>query len=216
MTANKSTGRLPDRKDDIKPKYPNNRVRVSQAGHEEHEDNTPGKERRRWAHKSGTYVEWYENGDSTTFVVGNEQKINKGGLTITVQNNGDIKIGGHARLIVGGGAHVEIQGDAGIAVGGDVLLAAAGNMKMSVNDMYMGVRGDMKMNVAGDTHFQTKGNMVSQVGGNSHESVKGNKSTAAKGTMTSEAQGNHNIKGAQIRHNSSGGGTGDDFNHSEV
>ena len=52
-------------------KYPNNKVIRTQAGHSIELDDTPGKERVRLAHKSGTLFEITENGDMNIRVFGN-------------------------------------------------------------------------------------------------------------------------------------------------
>jgi hypothetical protein len=91
-------------------KYPFNRVIVEESGHEIHYDNTPGKERVRHAHKSGTYSETRWDGEQQKYVENNYQKYVKGGYTKTLDSNYDSKMEGSKRQNVGGGDHKETQG----------------------------------------------------------------------------------------------------------
>jgi hypothetical protein len=209
MTTSPSRGRLPDRKKDIDPKYPHNQVTVWPGGHELHIDSTKGKERYRFAHKSGTYTEIYHNGDTTQFVVGNAQTVNKGGVTISINNNGDIKIGGHNRFLLGGGAHIEVLGHAGISVGGDVVLGAVGNLNMSVENMYLGVRGNLDLHVAKNTTVMTQGKWDQKTRGN-HKQVAGGTSVyKSRGQAQFQSEGTTYIKGSEVRHNSGSDSTVD-------
>ena len=98
-TASGDSGkRLPDTK--YKTEYPYCQTHVSRAGHEKHIDDTPGHERIREGHKAGTYWEVSEDGRKVTLVVANEYHYVKGGLTLTIDNNQDIKVGGNYRLVV--------------------------------------------------------------------------------------------------------------------
>lgn len=205
---NKDRERLPDRDktNERKWKYPYNKVTVTESGHEIHYDDTPGKERIRVSHKSGTYTEIYSNGDRTDFVVGNEQKVNKSGITISVENNGDISIGGSSRFLVGGGSHIEVAGDAGIAVGGDVALVSGGKLNMSVKDAYLGVRGNLNINVAGSTEFQTAENMTMKTGGNQVMTAKGTMDIASDGNQALQTKAAQKVtsSGQQQLHGDAG------------
>lgn len=208
--TNKSTNRVPKREEETKWKYPHNQVIVWPGGHELHIDNTPGKERVRFAHKSGTYTEIYANGDRTDFVVGNQQIANKSGVTLTIEKNGDINIGGSSRVVVGGGSHVEVAGDAGILIGGDAAIITGGNMNMSVDNAYLGVRGNLNMNIAGDSNIQTTGNMTMKTGGTSTITSKGTMDLATDSSFTQTAQGTSKLKGSTLHLNDPGHGSGAD------
>lgn len=149
-----------------KTKYPFNKVTVTQSGHEFHFDDTPGAERIRIAHRSGTYTEISADGRKVDVTVGNEQKYNRGGVTMTIDHNSDVKIHGHHRFLVGGGSHIEVAGDAGIVVGGDSMSVVAGNMSTSIaGNAYMGVKGNMNMNVSGSMNMEVAGDTTMKTGG---------------------------------------------------
>lgn len=83
---------------DYEAKYPYNHVRESESGHIEEWDDTPEHSRVHRYHKSGTYVENYENGDRTQQTLGSDHEtifkdkhvMALGDLTLTAI--GDIKI----------------------------------------------------------------------------------------------------------------------------
>ena len=84
--------------------YPYNQVFETPAGHQMQIDNTPGHERVFWRHSSGTYTEISADGKTVNFSVGDVKSYGKGGFSLTVDENGDIKMTGHSRLVVGGGS----------------------------------------------------------------------------------------------------------------
>lgn len=83
---------------DYETEYPFNHVYESESGHIEEYDDTPDHTRTHKYHKSGTYVETYENGDRTQQTLGSDHEtifkdkhvMALGDLTLTAV--GDIKI----------------------------------------------------------------------------------------------------------------------------
>jgi hypothetical protein len=164
-------GKKPNRANEssYKTKYPYNKAMLTESGHEWHWDDTPGAERIRLSHRKGTYIEISPDGKRVDFNVGNYQQYNKGGLSLTIDENGDMKISGHQRVNVSGGSHITVRGDADIVVGGDASSIVGGDMAAGVaGDMYTGVAGDMNMNIGGnmnmtvdgDTTMETRGDHV--------------------------------------------------------
>lgn len=178
-------GRL--NKTTAKGKYPYVQTWLTESGHEMTFDNTPGNRRIRIAHgKSGTYMEISENGKMVTHVTGNRQDKTKGGVTLTVDENNDVKIHGHQRILTGGGSHIETKGDAAITVGGDSMSVVMGNQNSAVaGDAYTGVKGNMKMNVGGNMAMEVAGDIGIKAGG----------------SVTTESGGNNTTKAPQIHHN---------------
>jgi hypothetical protein len=166
MTIDRDDDRLPETT--FNAKYSKVSVTETPGGHRITMDDTEGSKRYRVEHPSGTYTEISNDGKVVQVNVANRQVYDKGGLTLTIQENGDIKIAGHVRMSVGSGAHVEIGGDASIAVGGDALVHAHGNLKMAGGDVYIGARGNMDLNCSGDfnllvggsTNIASDGNMT--------------------------------------------------------
>jgi hypothetical protein len=164
MAINRDEDRLPDTT--FAAVYPNNLVSVSPGGHEEHIDDTDGAKRYRRAHPSGTYTEISDDGKKVEVVIGNSHYYNKGGVTFTVQENGDIQINGHARFSVGAGSHMEVGGDATVAVGGDCVIHAVGNLKAGAADVYIGSRGNMDLNCSGNFNLLVGGTANMESDGN--------------------------------------------------
>lgn len=158
-------------------KYPFNKVHETPSGHQWQVDDTPGKERIFFRHASGSSVEFGPDGKIQVIAVGDQKVTNKGGVTLTIDENNDVKISGHSRLNVGGGAHIEVAGDAAVAVGGDTALAAMGALNARCKTLYLGSDGDANLNVGG------------------------NLSIKAAGTVTTESGGNNVTKAPQVHHN---------------
>lgn len=128
--------RLP--KSDYKPVYPLNRAEITPGGHEVHYDDTPGNRRIRIAHASGTYTEMGDDGRTTTVVVGNQHQYVKQGVTISIDQNNDVKIGGHHTLKIDGGAHIEVKGQTNIVMGaGTHTVTTPGDLKIGAKNIEM-------------------------------------------------------------------------------
>ena len=148
--------RLPD--SSYKTKYPWNAATVTRCGHIMEVDDTPCHERLRIAHKSGTYCEVSADGKKVEYVVGHNHQYNKGGYTLTVDENGDIGVNGHLRLNAKGGAHIEIGGEGSIIAGGGLNLVVIGDLKAAVSgDMNLKTNGTTNINSNGDTNVETTG-----------------------------------------------------------
>ena len=187
------------------PEYPYNNAMVTRSGHEMHWDDTPGRERIRLAHRAGTYFEISEDGRKVELVSANEYKYTKGGLTLTVDKNGDIKIGGNARFVIGGDAHLEVKGSVTAAVGADCTVSvnknaeihAGGDVTVTSGKNITATAGaDLYASVVGNMTSVVFGNMTSLVNGNSDELIYGNKNVSVAGgykivasTITLDASG---------------------------
>lgn len=126
--------RLP--KTDYKPTYPLNRAEITPSGHEIHYDDTPGNRRIRTAHASGTYTEMGDDGRTTSVVVGNKHEYVKQGVTVSIDQNSDVKIGGHNTLKVDGGTHIEIKGQTNIVLGaGKHTITTPGDLKIGAKNI---------------------------------------------------------------------------------
>lgn len=184
------------------PEYPYNHATVTRAGHEMHWDDTPGRERIRMAHRTGTYFEISEDGRKVELVQANEYKYVKGGLTLTIDMNGDIKIGGMCRVVVGGDTHVEINGNLTAAVSGNMNVAVNKNAELHVGESATVTAGKNITATAGENIYATAGkdmacvvagNMTTVVQGNSDEYVAGNKTTTVGGDYNISVGGNKSV-----------------------
>jgi hypothetical protein len=121
----------------------------------------PGKESYAFFHPSGSYVEWFPNGKKVSMTIGENKEYNKGGVTITIDENHDVHIKGHSKLQVGGGSHIEVAGDAGIVVGGSVAMSMPkGDLGIQAKNIFMGATGNFNLNVEGAMKISSKGRGV--------------------------------------------------------
>lgn len=185
-----------------KPEYPYNHATVTRAGHEMHWDDTPGRERIRMAHRTGTYFEIAEDGRKVELVQANEYKYVKGGLTLTIDKNGDIKIGGMCRVVIGGDTHVEINGNVTAAVSGSLNASVYQNAEVHAGQNATLTAGENITATAGQNIYASagadlvaavNGNMTTVVNGNSDEIVNGNKTTTVAGSYDIKVGGNKNV-----------------------
>jgi len=161
-------------------KYPFNQVSISRSGHEFHIDDTPGSERLRQAHKSGTFFEVSSDGRKVELVVSDEYKYTKGGLTLTIDKNGDILVGGNLKLVVQGDLYAEVQGDLSTVVKGDSTIATLG-------DSVIMTEGDSLTLVNGTMSAKIDGNLNITTGGDVEIDIDGDASIVASGDMTIDA-----------------------------
>lgn len=146
-------------------KYPFNKTFETLSGHQVQFDDTPGAERLFIRHASGTYMEISADGKVINYTVGDSKSYNKAGVTFTVDENGDVKMSGHQRLLVGGGAEIEVSGDCGVFAGGDLAAAVMGKANIRAKQAYLGTDGDININSQGNMNIKVKGKTTMESGG---------------------------------------------------
>lgn len=109
-------------------KYPYNHVRVSESGHVQEIDDTPGNERLHTYHKSGTYSEIDVNGTRVNRIVGDDYEI--------LERNGNVLIKGSLNVTIVGNHNIRVENNANIDVLGDVTMTVGGDMKTGVTGNY--------------------------------------------------------------------------------
>lgn len=146
--------------------YPYGRVQVSESGHEIHFDDTPGKERIRIAHRTGTYTETGPDGRQVNMVVGHRLDYVKGGITLTTDKNLDAKVGGSRRDNVDGDAHREIAGQLTESVGGSETRMIGSDQVIAVGgDHVSGVVGKVSRRIGGALEVKVDGTGTLNFGG---------------------------------------------------
>jgi hypothetical protein len=150
---NRDRERTPDQNKNRKGKYPMVHSQEFPGGHKITFDSTPGHRAIEIVHGSGTTWQIAEDGKSTKVTVGNTHEHHKEGVTITIDQNGDFKINGHARISVTGGAHIEVAGDLNLVTTGDMNHYVGGNLNTVVS-------GDHNMHVSGQLNQTAGGPMT--------------------------------------------------------
>lgn len=164
--------------------YPYVKATKTESGHIQEFDDTPGHERFRQIHPSGSYVEDAPDGRKTDKCVGDryfltsgsrneategDYKVNVGGtetyinfsdVNRTIEGNDNTKISGNKDLTVEGNEVVNITGDGTINVSGNVKIIVQGNAEINVSgNASSKVSGNYDLNVDGTCNFNSKGNM---------------------------------------------------------
>lgn len=197
---NKDKVKHPDTKFDAK--YPYNQTYTFESGHTVEFDNTPNKERIRITHKSGTYTEISPDGRRVDVNQGEYHQYNKGGFTLTVDKNGDIKVTGHMRLVAGKDCKFEIAGDMHAAVGGDLIATVKGGGILAIGkDLLARVMGNLAAKVSGTTNIKSDGDATVKTGGAATVVAEGNMALQSGGTMTLDAGGDMTLTAPNIHLN---------------
>jgi hypothetical protein len=172
------TKRHPDTSYDSK--YPYNRVMVTESGHELHWDDTKGKERVRFAHRTGTYFEMSPDGRRVDMTTGHHVVYAKGGMTTTSDRNVDLKVHGSDRESIGGHKHQEVKGTYGSSVGIDRKQVTGGDYVTSTGgDSVHAVVGDYLEQVGGLYRQKVDGGAQIRVTGNASDETSETKLIAA-------------------------------------
>lgn len=181
---------IDDYKKNRKPTPYLNRVTVYPDGTEVHYDSTPGYSSYEFRHSSGAVYQIADDGMETKISVGNVHDYKKEGYTLTIDQNGDITIGGHVRVSVGGGAHIEVFGDTNLVTTGDMNMYVGGNFNQTVAGEYNLQVSDNINTTTGAVHNQyARGNINTNAGANHNADVRGNYTMQSGGTSTMESGG---------------------------
>ena len=89
--------------------YPNNKVYQTETGHYKEYDDTPGAERIKEAHKSGTYYEMQADGSIKTHITKDNYSIVLGDESVTIAGKVTINVGGDVDLTAGGNVSINAK-----------------------------------------------------------------------------------------------------------
>jgi GH24 family phage-related lysozyme (muramidase) len=126
-------------------KYPYNRTHVTESGHVEEWDDTPGNERIHRYHKAGTYEEIDVNGSRVTRIVGDDYEILerhghlliKGNCHVTIRGDSNIRVDNNANIEVGGNMHSSVHGNWDVGVGGSIKMRAGGEIALDGSAIHL-------------------------------------------------------------------------------
>lgn len=121
-TATSATWDEPETK--YNAKYPYNNVMETESGHIVEYDDTPGAERIHIAHRNGSFLEWFPDGDRV-------QKITKDNYTIVMKDD-NVYIMGKCNITVQGNADVYVKGDTNLKVDGNLDMNVMGNVNETI------------------------------------------------------------------------------------
>ena len=89
--------------------YPTNKVYQTETGHYKEYDDTPGAERIKEAHKSGTYYEMQADGSIKTHITKDNYSIVLGDESVTIAGKVTINVGGDVDLTAGGNVSINAK-----------------------------------------------------------------------------------------------------------
>lgn len=197
-----------------KGEYPYVQTMHTEGGHIEEFDNTPGYERYRLFHPTGSYVEVAPDGRRTTKSVADDYFMVQGDGNKYIAGDSHTNVGGdevyynmgNLRRQTDGTENIFIRGDDIKTVEGDGTLIVKGNLKIIVEgDASVEVQGNADVKVEGNCDTTVEGDYALKVGGNVTWTIGGTVSQNVTGswtqtmqTMSSKASGNYAIDGSRI------------------
>jgi hypothetical protein len=149
------------------PVYPYNHAVVTESGHIHEVDDTPGAERIHTRHRSGTYEEYYPDGDyvqhvrkdnhvvvdgqDNNIIRGGKQTVVEGSETVTIRGAKYVQIEGQSQVVIIGDANISVQGNASQYVKGDFTQVIGGDYRQTVQGRYTQVlEKDVSRTYSGD------------------------------------------------------------------
>lgn len=138
---------------DVQPEYPYNNITMTESGHFMEMDDTPGRERVRLQHRSGTFMEMHPDGAEVHKILGDGYEIIAKNKNVLIKGVCNITIKGDAIVDVEGDKIERVQGNYSLQVGGDFTVGTKGsNRILSEGDSTIGANdglGSLRL-VAGD------------------------------------------------------------------
>lgn len=157
--------------------YPYVKTEISESGILREVDDTPGFERLKEMHPSGTYREINSNGRSTEKVASDRY--------IIIKNDDHLFIEGSGKITIGGNHIINIIGDSIQVINGDVRQVIRGNSEMDIaGDSEIIVHGNTDLNVKGNTNALIEGNVTSEIKGNYYGKIIGDTQLDIEGKTT--------------------------------
>jgi len=138
------------------PVYPYNNVYATESGHVKEYDDTPGLERIKERHMSGTQYEIQPDGSKI-------EKIVRDNYTLIVGHN-SVEIKGHVRIFCSGDTNLVVANNCTTQVGGNMKAYVDGNMGAFVD-------GNADLLIKGDIDGEVRGNIDIDVGPSDPEHV---------------------------------------------
>ena len=158
--------------------YPLNQVRETITGHVTEVDDTPGRERMLFKHRTGAGIDMRPDGTviinskyNTIEITGNDQKV-------IVKGNGDIHYHGNLKL--------HVDGDMDVEVGGNYNLKVHGDKREEI-------RGNYQQKVVENHETTVIENQSSFIKGTKTDTILGDQNMITKGTVTTRVEKDYNL-----------------------
>ena len=151
--------------------YPLNQVRRTVSGHVTEMDDTPGRERMLFKHKTGAGVEMRADGTVIINAINNQITIAGGDQKVIIEGNGQMIYHGNLNMRVDGDFDLDVGGNMNMNIGGDQTIDIKGGLREDINKNYQTfVNRNVSKTITGtDTTL---------VIGDQNNIIKGNRGTA--------------------------------------
>lgn len=115
----------------LNSRYPYNNVSATESGHFQEWDDTPGSERIRTQHKSGSFTEMHPDGSVVNKILGKNYTIVAKDDNVQINGVCNITIVGDSVLNVGGDCYQQVKGSFNQVVQGDYNLLVKGKLTLN-------------------------------------------------------------------------------------
>ena len=156
--------------------YPLNQVRKTVSGHVTEIDDTPGRERMLFRHKTGAGIELRADGTVVVSATNNTIRVSGGDEKVIIEGNGHLVYHGDLKLRVDGDFDLDVGGNINVTAGGDKMEDIKGGFRQDVNrnhqtfvnrNMSQTITGSNTTYVAGNNNNIIKGANSVTIGDNS-------------------------------------------------
>lgn len=110
--------------------YPFNNVTQTESGHSFNLDDTPGEERIRLQHRTGTFIDMSPNGDEVHKVFGDGYEIIIKNKNVSIRGICNVRVDGDCNLKVGGDYNLVIDGDFNLTTKGEFNVGVKKNVNI--------------------------------------------------------------------------------------
>lgn len=117
----------------VNSKYPFNNVTQTESGHLFEMDDTPGFERLRLQHRTGTFTEIDPEGNRVNRIIGKNIEIVEKNNFVYIKGVCNIRVDGDCNLTVGGNLNQRVVGDFNQDIGGNYNVLVRGKMDITAN-----------------------------------------------------------------------------------
>jgi hypothetical protein len=143
----------------VKAQAPFNNITQTESGHFMEMDDTPGAERIRLQHRTGTFTEIQANGQSVHKVMGDNYEIIANDNNVLIRGVCNITVEGSSVLNVKGDAYTQIDGNAYNTIKGKSVNRISGTAEIysesSINLFAGGVLGAVNINAADGVYINS-------------------------------------------------------------
>lgn len=178
-------------KSSYQAQYPYNKASQSEGGHIQEFDDTPGYERYRLMHPTGSYVEVQPDGTKIDKATGSLFSLTDGDRNQNTAGEFKVNVGGVETYINFADVIRNISGTNTLKVEGDNVINITGNETKKIT-------GDGTIEVSGNVNIIVSGNASIQVSGNADSTVSGDYTLNVGGSFNVTSGGAASIKAPRI------------------